>query len=176
MELLQVMTEWERLLAVYWELRPRRVLEIGSWDGGSIHGWLTYGAPNLRLFAIDLEHHNAGMYPKWRTTSQRITTHTGSSWDPPAKQFVADNAPYDWGFIDADHGDHGVRTDLATVRPHVRKGGVIVFHDIQAGSDYQGQYAPGVVVDELEAEGLRVDRFVDAAPRPESHGLAVVYV
>ena len=52
-ELLQVACEIEPVLEVYKRKQPRRVLEIGCWDGGTLKLWLQEASPEV-LVAVDL--------------------------------------------------------------------------------------------------------------------------
>jgi predicted O-methyltransferase YrrM len=175
MEVLQVQSELDEMADLYDQLAPSRVLEVGVWQGGTLREWLTLGNPDL-LVAVDLTHPNEDEYRLWRYL--RIDLHVihGNSWDEHVKAQVREHAPYDWAFIDADHGPVGVRNDTDLVLPLMRPGGILAFHDIVAGSGYQGEYAPATVVNELERAGYTVDRIIDAAPHPEAHGIAIVHI
>lgn len=165
--------ELDALLEVYRAANPRRVLEIGCWDGGTLREWLTQLTPEI-VVAVDLEHRNPKAYERWRQPETELVVITGSSWDAKVVKQIRAHAPYDWAFIDGDHGDYGVRRDVATVRPLVSPGGHMVLHDIQAGSDFDGVYPPGVVLAELEAAGYETERFVFSNPQRWSHGIGVV--
>ena len=53
-EVLQVESELAQMVALYRERKPARVLEIGSWDGGTMRVWLTEAAPYAKIAAVDL--------------------------------------------------------------------------------------------------------------------------
>lgn len=175
MELLQVRSELDPVLDIYRRLKATRVLEIGSWDGGTIREWLINGTDTMRMVAVDLEHRNRDAYDEWRKPGQTITLHTGSSLEQPAKDFIADCGPYEFALIDGDHGLDAVRSDYQAVAPHMSKGGVIALHDIDGGTGFGADYGPGVLLRELEAQGKRVERFVDPTPMPWTHGLGLVW-
>ena len=171
-ELLQVKSEIEPVLDIYRARKPRRVLEIGCWDGGTIQLWLQNSHVEL-LAAVDLNHWNRDAYQGWSPATQ-IVLHTGSSLDQPAKDFIAANGPYDWVMIDGDHSDEAVRSDYAACAPYA-KGGVVVLHDITPAGG-AGYAAPRVLLDELEAAGAPVERFEEDNRDPWTHGLGVVYL
>ena len=172
-ELLQVASEIEPVIDLYRQLAPRRVLEIGCWDGGSIQLWLENSSVEL-LAAVDLNHWNRDAYQAWSAATE-IVLHTGSSLEQDAKDFIAAHAPYDWVMIDGDHSDEAVRSDYAACAPHVRKGGVVLLHDITPAS---GSWStpPRDLLNELSAEGLRTERFEEINDDPWTHGLGVVYL
>lgn len=172
METLQVPSELADMVALYRERKPRRVLEIGCWDGGTLKVWLEDGAPEL-VAAVDLEHRNAEAYEPWRKPATRLELFTGNSQGTDAAAFVATHAPYDWAFIDGDHSATGVRSDWDMCRPHVRPGGLVLLHDITP-PDFMADYPPGLLLNELESSGLKVWRYQDLTPAPWARGIGVV--
>jgi predicted O-methyltransferase YrrM len=172
-ELLQVASEFEPVVAIYRKRKPKRVLEIGCWDGGTLKVRLEEAAPKT-VVAVDLNHRNSDAYEDWRKELTVLHVVKGSSQDEGIVDEMREHGPYDWAFIDGDHGPSGVRSDYENVRNLMAPGGVIVFHDIVG--EFQTPYAPGQIVDELEDGGLRVERFVDPEDMPWAHGLGVVYL
>lgn len=172
METLQVPYELDEMRWLYIDRRPKRVLEIGCWDGGTIREWLTHGVDDLFLAAVDLEHRNSDAYDEWRKPGQKIVLHTGSSFEDPAKQFIADNGPYDWALIDGDHGDFGVRNDWNAVRPHMAEGGLVLLHDITPPHG-NWSYPPGVLLEEL-SKTYETWKYQDLTPAPWARGIGVV--
>ena len=175
MELLQVRSELDPVLDIYRKLKAKRVLEIGTWDGGTIKEWLENGTDKMTMVAVDLEHRNKDAYQEWRKPGQSIVLHTGDSLQQSAKDFVAANGPYQFALIDGDHGLDAVRSDYEAVIPHMSKGGVVALHDIDGGEGFGANYGPGVLLAELEAAGMKVARFVDPTPMSWAHGLGLVW-
>ena len=175
MELMQVRSEIDPVLDIYRDRKPERVLEIGSWDGGTIQLWLENAAPGAMVVAVDLHHRNAAAYEQWQRADVEFVTVTGDSHSEEIADAVRAHGPYDWVFVDGDHSDYGVRADVAVTMPLIRAGGVLVLHDITPGVGW-ASYPPGVLCDELEAQGHRVDRFEDPKQEAWSHGLGVVYL
>lgn len=174
LELLQVESEFEPVLEIYRDLKPKRVLEIGCWDGLSLKAWLTEADPEL-VVAVDLEHRNRGDYDAWVKPGTELVLYTGMSQAQEQAEAMQKHAPYDWVFVDGDHGDWGVRTDVETCEPLVKPGGYLILHDITppAGTE---SYPPGVVLAEFEARGRHVQRFEDPKPETWSHGIGVVHL
>lgn len=176
MEVLQVASELEAMRALYVERKPRRVLEIGCWDGGTLREWLTLSLPEL-VVAVDLNHRNREMYDRWRDLATDFHVYTGRSQDAPQVEAMRAHAPYDWVFIDGDHGDWGVTSDVNNTRDLVAPGGVMLLHDIEAPTNYEGYgcYPPLKMLERFAEEGFHTERFVDEKPEPWAHGVGVVY-
>jgi predicted O-methyltransferase YrrM len=129
--------EW---LAPRW---PHHVLEIGGLHGGTATLW--HALATGRVISIDLpggefggaahnydvqrcEQRNAGL----AADLPRFVGILGDSHSDNVRMQVEGllDAPIDMLFIDGDHSYLGVRLDYEMYRPFVRKGGVVVFHDI----------------------------------------------
>jgi predicted O-methyltransferase YrrM len=172
-ELLQVASELEPMMELYRERKPSRVLEIGCWDGGTLKEWLTQHTPDI-VVAVDLDHRNRDAYPEWTHRDTQLVVGVGQSQGTPMIELMRRNAPYDWVFIDGDHGDWGVMTDVDTCRPLVRAGGLMLLHDIQAGSDYAaGDYPPRKVLQRMSVDHETWE-YVEAGSHPWAHGIGVV--
>lgn len=83
------------------------------------------------------------------------------------------DAPYDWVFVDGDHGEWGVSIDVATCVPLVREGGLLLLHDIDGGTHYDGDYPPRQQFRSL-AETHETWEWVSPEPMPWAHGIGVV--
>lgn len=172
MEVLQHPCEFDPVVALYKKLNPRRVLEIGCWDGGTLREWLST-LPDL-VVAVDLHHRNPGAYPGWKKPGTDLQVITGDSLSDPVIETIRSFGPYDWAFIDGDHSQRGVCTDVATALP-LNPGGRLVLHDIIPANRYRTS-PPGDVADEFEAQGYRVHRFIDTEVHPWEHGIAVIEI
>lgn len=175
MELLQVQSEIDPVIKIYRKHKPKRVLEIGSWDGGTLKLWIENADAGTTIVAVDMEHRNAAAYTEWQRSEVKLVTFTGDSHSPDMHEAIRSCAPYDWVFVDGDHSDYGVRADVAITKPLIRENGVLVLHDITP-SVHQDTYPPGVLCDELEKQGYRVERFEDPKREGWSHGLGVIYL
>ena len=122
-ETLQVPSELEQMVALYRQERPARVLEIGCWDGGTLKVWLQEAEPEL-VVAVDLWHRNSDAYEEWRKPATVLRLFTGQSQEQDQVGSMQAHAPYDWAFVDGDHGDWGAREDVRNVLPLVRPGGL----------------------------------------------------
>lgn len=138
----QVRWEFTEFLNQVRELRPQRVLEIGTANGGSLLPITRLSASDAHVISVDLHHGEfGGGYPAWRIplyksfarTTQRLDLLRGDSHDPRTFNRVRAllaGEPLDLLFIDGDHTFDGVRQDFETYGALVRPGGLIAFHDI----------------------------------------------
>lgn len=126
--------ELEALLMVANAVDARNVLEIGVWYGGTLWHWLQTAE---RVVAIDNLMLDPERWQEWADDSGAdLYVLAGSSHDPELINQAADLGPYDLLFIDADHTYDSVVRDWDNYAPMVRKGGVVVFHDINPRPDY----------------------------------------
>jgi predicted O-methyltransferase YrrM len=158
---------------VRWELRglletlaadpPRRILEIGTANGGSLFTFARVSAPDAHVISVDLPHGEfGGGYPAWKIPlyrafarrSQRLDLVRG---DSHAETTVARvrallaGEQLDFLFIDGDHTYDGVRADFESYSPLVRPGGLIGFHDIAEPRGDAVTEAEGLMVGDVPA-------------------------
>ena len=129
--------EFGPLLHMYRKRKPRSVLEIGVYHGGTLWYWLKEArrdAP-VTVVAVDTfqEVDNRKLFPRWAPANVALWLVEGRSQDVVAQ--VGMFAPFDWVFIDADHHDAAVRADWENYRPMVVKGGLVAFHDVAETDD-----------------------------------------
>jgi cephalosporin hydroxylase len=134
--------EMERFLERVRDLRPDRVVEIGTARGGTLFLLSCVASPMATLVSIDLPAGPfGGGYPAWkgglyrRMMGLRQTLHLlrGNSHSDAmldrARAALGDE-PVDVLFIDADHSYAGAKSDFLRYRGLVREGGLVVLHDI----------------------------------------------
>jgi predicted O-methyltransferase YrrM len=141
--MLQNPLEFQALLNLYVERQPRRVLEVGVGEGGTLYQWLEHAAPRARIVALDDRHVNRDHYETWTPEDVELVEIAGSSHDPDVLIDVALNMPFDWIFLDADHHDHAVRADWRHFSAMAADQAVIALHDIAPSDD------PTIHVDQL---------------------------
>jgi len=122
--------------------RPRVVLEIGLYHGGTFFLWSRAAAPNAHLLAIDTR--PVGRLGAWSpfclvrrsfaVGSQRVTLlmDSDSHSESTLRRVMAllDGRPVDFLFIDGDHSHDGVWQDFNMYSPLVAPGGLVAFHDV----------------------------------------------
>ncbi len=129
----QWQTEFTQLLDLYRERQPMRVLEIGTYHGGTLYHWLQNASPGCQIVSLDSYRvgvDNRHLYPAWVPEGIELTVLQGDSRKRNTIHQVEAHHPFDWVFIDAGHYYEEVRDDWENYRPMVAPGGIVVFHDI----------------------------------------------
>lgn len=150
----QVKSEISALCTIVKDMRPKRIVEIGSYTGATIFLFSRIGKPE-KLVSIDLPGGSfGGGYPFWkmplykslgdRGVVRLIRADSHSEETLGKLRSALNDSQIDFLFIDGDHTYQGVKQDFEMYSPLVRKGGVIAFHDV----------AP-----DQSAAGCEVDRF-----------------
>lgn len=134
----EIRTLFERVRAE----RPRRVLEIGLDEGGTLFLWARAAARDGRLVSVDVRPLGrlgaASPFALERRgfarPGQRIhLVMPADSHDEATRRRVVSlfgGEPLDFLFIDGDHSYEGVRRDFELYAPLVRPGGLVAFHDV----------------------------------------------
>ena len=144
----QFRSEITNLFSLYESLKVKYALEIGTANGGTLFGHCRLAEPNATIISVDLPGGQfGGGYPDWKVPIykgfaqpgqslhlMRASSHESSTIEK-VKGILNENK-LDYLFIDGDHTYEGVKKDFELYSPFVKKGGVIVFHDIvpHAGS------------------------------------------
>lgn len=138
----QVPEEMALLLEDVRKLAPKRVLEIGTCKGGSLYIWTRLAQPDAVIVSVDLPGGKyGGGYSKLRTPIYRrfarlrqqlhllrANSHSADTLEKIRQLF--NGQEIDFLFIDGDHSYEGVKQDWEMYAPFVRKGGMVVFHDV----------------------------------------------
>ena len=130
--ILQRAEEFDVLLQMYRERKPKRVLEIGTYHGGTLYHWLRLAQPGTLVVSVDsyqTDVDNRSLYEDWRPPNVKLMVIDGDSRAPEVVQLVSEGAPYDWVFIDAGHFYDEVKADWENYGP-MCSNGVVGFHDI----------------------------------------------
>ncbi len=127
--------EWEFgcLLDLYVRRQPVRVLEVGTYLGGTFYHWLRNARPGTHVVSVDFytEADNRELYEGWCPPDVTWSTVVGNSNDRLVAHHVATHAPFDWLFIDAGHLEENIRADVDLYLPLAATGSVVAFHDIR---------------------------------------------
>jgi predicted O-methyltransferase YrrM len=120
--------ELQRMVEAVERRAPSRVLEIGTWDGGTLWHWLQIAD---WVTVVDDAMRREDDWFRWADEADKaLTTVRGISWDEDVVWLAGTHAPYDFLFIDADHSYDSVRKDWDNYSPMVAEGGLIALHDI----------------------------------------------
>ena len=139
---MQIRKELLNLLKIINSIKPKFILEIGTASGGTFLLLSKVANSNALLISIDFSRDPfSQVYPSWRGTlykafnlgEQRIYLIGGNSHAlttlKSVKKILKDEM-LDLLFIDGDHSYNGVKKDFEMYSRLVKKGGIIIFHDI----------------------------------------------
>lgn len=166
-------------------LNPKRILEIGTYKGGTLFGWTRIASDDALIISVDLFPGLENSYTRFRQrlyegmarASQVVRTFDQGSEDISTLEGVKsilDGEMLDILFIDGDHRYAAVARDFNLYKSFVRNGGIIVFHDILARPDVEH-----VQVDKFWSElkkdnGFQLIEFVGSESKPVGIGVARV--
>jgi protein-L-isoaspartate O-methyltransferase len=107
-------------------LRPKRVLEIGSFRGYTAKLLAEHTGPDSRIVALDRDPRHGELY-RGAALSAKIERRLG---EVNAGAFALDpRQSYDLIFVDADHTYAAVKHDTEVVLPLLAPSGMLVWHD-----------------------------------------------
>lgn len=172
-ETAQTPFELDLMVALYERHAPKRVLEIGSWHGGTLWHWLQL--PGVTVVSIDDTMFEAADWLKWASeagTDLRLLQ--GFSYD----QAIIDRAralgPYDFIFIDAEHTYEAVKSDWDNYSPMAAPGCLVAFHDFQKRS---GPYGVDILWNELKSvTGSRTVEISQRSDPPGFQGISAIWL
>ena len=173
--ILQREWEFQTLLDLYVQEAPRRVLEIGTFHGGTLFHWLTKNTPSL-VVAVDSYQtgvDNRQLFEEWKDPRTQLEIIVGNSLDEATQVRVAEFGKFDWVWIDAGHFDAEVRADYAAYASLCRPGGIIALHDILNHPAHPEIQVEGLWRDVQRAGA--VTRELVADPHAEWGGIGVIY-
>lgn len=144
---IQTPSEIEQLYLAVCDLKPRRVLEVGTARGGTLYLWTQAATDDAILVSVDLPSDRSGggyhecrapLYEAFARPRQNLHLLRADSHAPQTlkqvRQVLGDQ-PLDLLFTDGDHTYEGVKTDFIKYGPLVRPGGLIAFPDIRPSPD-----------------------------------------
>lgn len=140
---LQKRSEILRLVKVIKDLQPATICEIGAAGGGTTFLLAQAAAPDATVITLDLAFTEARQRAvgSFGRESQKIICLQGDSQKLESAQRVAEclaGQLLDVLYLDGDHSYEGIKSDFNLYSPLVRRGGLIVFHDIVP--DYKTRY------------------------------------
>ena len=177
----QLERELDLVLEIYRSIRPARVLELGTAEGGTLYHWLQNAEPWTHVVTVDLpdpryepsEH----LYDSWLPDGVAVTQIRGDTHDPVTRQACKEHGPFDWLFIDAAHTYEDARQDWDDYAPLMRPGGMVLLHDISLVRTYDDGSEAGVwrLWREIQASGY-LTRELRADMNVPAYGIGVVRV
>lgn len=181
----QKQEEITQLLRLLEAQKPKTMLEIGTYRGGTLFLFSRVSSPAARIISLDFRYPSPEYFKslsKLAARGQNIRCIQADSHAPETLQRInrlLGGQPLDFLFIDGDHSYAGVKRDFELYAPLVRPGGIIAFHDIVP--DYQtrrGQktkaYTGGVPVfwNEIKTAAETTFEFI-ADPEQDGYGIGV---
>jgi predicted O-methyltransferase YrrM len=138
----QVRSEIDFALSMIQDIRPKRIMELGTGKGGNLFLLANASAPDATVISLDMRGgpHGAG-YPPWKVPLLKSFVHgnqklvlldadSHNSNTPNMISNILQGELLDVLFIDGDHSYEGVKKDFNLYTSFVRPGGLIVMHDI----------------------------------------------
>jgi predicted O-methyltransferase YrrM len=168
--------EFTQLLDLYRELAPKRVLEVGTYHGGTLYHWLTNAAEGAKIATVDsyaVGVDNRALYDTWVPGGVKLKVIAGRSAAESTVAHAKEWAPYDFIFIDAGHYYTEVKADWEAYLPLAQKGAVVAFHDILPPSVVHPEIEVARLWAEIKAEGYETEEFI-ANPEADWGGIGVV--
>jgi cephalosporin hydroxylase len=138
----QIKEEIFSLLKIVGREQPRLILEIGTWNGGTLFLFSQIAALDATIISLDLPNGEFGggyskyrvpLYKSFAQSKQKIHLLRVNSHEPDTLvqvKTILSGQKLDFLFIDGDHSYEGVKKDFNMYGPLVRDRGVIAFHDI----------------------------------------------
>lgn len=168
--------EFTELLRIYRKRKPERVLEIGTYQGGTLYHWLNQAAPGTTVVSLDsylVGVDNRAAYEDWLPEGVRLHVLSADSRHANTIKKVRALGPFDWIFIDAGHFYEEVRDDWENYRPVAAPGAVVVFHDILPPSRTWPDIQVAWLWKEIKSFGWKTQEII-AYPDAEWGGLGLV--
>lgn len=139
---MQVKEEIRGLLELVRERKVKRMVEIGTANGGTLFLFCKVIERDAFILTMDLpfgipgssyQKHKVPLYQSFAGPGQELRLFRGDSHQPETAEKIRENLggqELDFLFIDGDHSYEGVKKDFEMYSQFVRKGGMIGFHDI----------------------------------------------
>jgi predicted O-methyltransferase YrrM len=180
----QIRSEILGLLDEVHKLKPRRMLEVGTANGGTLFLLSQVAHSEASIVSVDLPGGKFGegyawwrvpLYRRFARNKQTIHLLRGDSHSLEMLERVRKtlgNQPLDFAFIDGDHFYNGVKNDFEFYGRLVRQGGLVAFHDIAEPID------PAIQVDrfwkEVKHEYRHIELISDLNQR--GYGIGLLYI
>jgi cephalosporin hydroxylase len=136
----QIKSEIRELLGMLEKNRPKTVIEIGIFRGGTLFLFTKMAAPDATIIGIDfgIKKWRRPIYHSFTSGKQKmhileLDSHKNSTVD--AIKRILKGKKVDLLFIDGDHSYEGAKRDFELYKGLVGHGGIIAIHDIASDSE-----------------------------------------
>lgn len=173
--------EWEfvKLLEIYKQAKPQRVLEVGTYFGGTLWHFIQNAVRGTKIVSCDtfkVGADNRGLFAQWaREREVDLRLIAGDSTKVETVEAVRAEGPFDFCFIDADHFYDPVLSDWTNYGAMVVPGGIVAFHDIWEDKDAHPEIDVQRLWREIQQKGYITQELVCDPPGPWG-GIGVVYL
>jgi predicted O-methyltransferase YrrM len=166
------------------EIEPERIMEIGTYNGGTWYLWARYFDDPEFMLSLDLPEGAFGggyraeyqrlldfMNPDAEMEFVRKDSHEETTLEEV--ESLVGEEKLDFLYIDGDHSYEGVKADFEMYAPLVRSGGVVALHDI-----VERPHESDVEVDEFweELKEEYETEEIVASPDQDWAGNGIVYI
>lgn len=118
--------------------KPKNILEIGPYFGGTTMFWINAAAPDAKIILIDRDERLKSLLPLWKSwlydkqELYLLTLDTLADREKAKSEVerLLGGEKLDFLFIDGEHFPPFFQNDFETFAPLVNPGGMIAFHDI----------------------------------------------
>jgi predicted O-methyltransferase YrrM len=181
----QIESELQILLNILRKRAILSMLEIGTARGGTLFLFTRVINSSARIISLDLPKGKFGggyeafkipFFTNFARKNQQIflvraNSHSSSSLS--TIKSILKGQKIDFLFIDGDHAYEGVKKDFQMYSPLVRKGGIVVFHDIVAHDP-----TVGCGVDRFWSEIKQSQRHVEIVEKQNQKwaGIGILYI
>lgn len=165
------------LCAIVRDRKPKRLVEIGTWDGNTTVNLAANAPPDAIVTTIDLPPDWSGgemaleIKPMQENVTDRARVaiqYKGSPYESRIRQVWGDSAkvdyskldgPFDFAFIDGCHDYAYVKKDTDNVLAHLAPKGIVAWHDYGSSKDVSravDEYAESLPIRVIEGTRLAI--------------------
>lgn len=132
---IQMRSEFLALVRAVEALKPRVIVEIGTYHGGTLLVWSALARDLVISCDLEQPREHRDLYPHFPPPGSQCEVRLlqGDTHDPEFGAYLSrelGGRAVDFLFVDGDHTESGVEQDYEEYRSLVRDGGIIAFHDI----------------------------------------------
>jgi len=171
--------EFLPILEIFKERKPRSILEIGTYAGGSLYHWLSNASPDSHIASVDPYHDpavdNRHLYDDWCAPGVTQTAIQGYSQHKDTLEQLEQFAPFDWVFIDGCHEYIIVSQDWRNSLRLSSPTGIIVLDDIITHPLYRVFHQVSRLWKEIQMAEYITHEYI-ADPNQRWGGLGLVYL
>ncbi len=159
-------------------LKPKYVLEIGTYNGGTLFMWANITRNKVVTCDLRNPEHRCQLYKMFPPDESKckVVALEGDSHNLSFKDIVYsefNDKKLDFLFIDGDHTEAGVEADFNNYKDLVRPGGIVAFHDILKNQPVEGNQV--YYFWERVKNNYKHQEFIDD-PEQCGFGIGILYV